>query len=182
MNAKIRETVILPLKTYALVAIREVQDQSPRSFMNFLKDCGNHILSLGYLHKDNTYSLFSTLEKSPHPTHVIFSQSFLGFSFNITSLRKLPLIVQAILPLSYVCFHRSFIEIIMYLLKYITHLMLVSVCQQNLGRKSSCSCLCAKFLLQCFTLSSFLRKYLLNEIINKRFQGKLKLFWKIFTY
>lgn len=135
---------------------------------------------LAFCPAPKTYSLFSTLEKSPHPTHVIFSQSFLGFSFNITSLRKLPLIVQAILPLSYVCFHRSFIEIITYLLKYIIHLMLVSVCQQNLGRKSSCSCLCAKFLLQCFTLSSFSTNiHLTNSLTICIFSHKEIIHWII---
>ena len=125
---------------------------------------------LAFCPASKTFSLFPALEKPPLPTHLIFSQSFSGFSFNITSLRKLPLIVQAVLPLSHVCFHRSlyfsFIDIITYL-KYIIHLMLVSVGQQNLSRKRSCSCLSPKFLLQCFTVSSFsVNIHLMNSLNN----------------
>lgn len=120
---------------------------------------------LAFCPAPKTYSLFPTLEKSLHPTHVIFSQSFLGFSFNITSLSTLPLIVQSILPLSYICFHRSFIEIITYLLKYIIHLMLVSVSRIQAGRALVLAYK-NKVLTTVLYTQQFLNKYTFNEFID----------------
>lgn len=127
-----------------------------------------------------TYFLFPTLEKSPILPSDFFPVIF-RFQFHIF-LRKLP-DSPGILPLSHVCFHRSlyfsFIEIIMYLLKYIIHLMLVSVCQQNLGRKRSCSCLCA-VLTTVLTLSSFSTNvHLMNSLNICIFSHKEIIHWII---
>lgn len=42
-NAKMNEIALLTLKTYALMAVREIQNRSVRSFMKFLKDWRSHI-------------------------------------------------------------------------------------------------------------------------------------------